>query len=322
METLLRQCLNSVCICDASLEVLVIIDGATDRSSDIAHEYETLHPETFRVIDKENGNYGSCINRGLKEAKGKYVKILDADDTLDTKSLPCLLKVLQREDVDLVITNYSLCNTDGNILEQKTFNLPVGVQLSAEALSSVGAHMAMHAVIYKTKNLLKIAYKQTEGISYTDQEWIYRPMTSVKSFMYTDINLYKYTIGRVGQTMDSLSIFRNIHHNLVVMRSMIDTFNVANEKDAIYGYLKNRLECYAEYVYSLYLYNTKETDVKALISFDKSLKTFCPKLYKYIGSLHAGKLPFIKLWRFFYYSNDYGINNFFRNRRYRPQCMK
>ena len=79
MEDYLRYCLDSLLIKEnfKQLEVLIINDGSKDSSSAIGHEYEQLYPEVFRVIDKENGNYGSCINRGLKEAKGKYVKILE-----------------------------------------------------------------------------------------------------------------------------------------------------------------------------------------------------------------------------------------------------
>ena len=82
MEKYLNQCLDSLLTEKAQglLDILVVIDGSKDRSSEIAHGYADKYPETVRVIDKENGNYGSCINRGILEGRGKYVKILDADD--------------------------------------------------------------------------------------------------------------------------------------------------------------------------------------------------------------------------------------------------
>ena len=86
MEQYLRKCLDSLIVSEENmqrLEVLVVNDGSKDSSSAIGHEYEAKYPQTFRVIDKENGNYGSCVNRGLKEATGKYVKVLDADDYFD-----------------------------------------------------------------------------------------------------------------------------------------------------------------------------------------------------------------------------------------------
>ena len=87
MELYLRYCLDSLLVDEGmdALEVLVVNDGSRDCSLEIAREYEHKYPQTFKVIDKENGNYGSCVNRGLKEATGKYVKVLDADDSFDTE---------------------------------------------------------------------------------------------------------------------------------------------------------------------------------------------------------------------------------------------
>lgn len=61
VEAFLNKCLSSLVVGDKelelmqSLEVLVINDGSKDRSSEIAHQYESRFPETFKVIDKENG---------------------------------------------------------------------------------------------------------------------------------------------------------------------------------------------------------------------------------------------------------------------------
>ena len=77
MEALLRKGLQSLLIekNPQRLEVIVVNDGSTDKSSEIAHTFQTEFPNVFKVIDKTNGNYGSCINAGLKSVCGKYVKI-------------------------------------------------------------------------------------------------------------------------------------------------------------------------------------------------------------------------------------------------------
>ena len=62
---------------------------------------EGKYPATFRVIDKENGNYGSCVNKGLQEAKGKYVKVLDADDTFAREEFNGYVDFLKETDADL-----------------------------------------------------------------------------------------------------------------------------------------------------------------------------------------------------------------------------
>ena len=87
MEKYLAKCCESMVVASElmeRLEVLVVNDGSTDKTSEIGHSFERWYSGTFRVIDKENGHYGSCVNRGLAEAKGEFVKLLDADDTFDT----------------------------------------------------------------------------------------------------------------------------------------------------------------------------------------------------------------------------------------------
>ena len=109
MQDYLHRCLDSLLVRPASLElleVLVVNDGSKDASSQIAHEYASRYTNTFKVVDKENGHYGSCVNRGLAEATGKYIKVLDADDWFDTVELEKLLEKLYSVDVDLILTSY------------------------------------------------------------------------------------------------------------------------------------------------------------------------------------------------------------------------
>ena len=126
MEKYLRRCLDSLIIDEEGmkqLEVLVINDGSKDSSSQIAHEYENNYPDTFRVIDKENGNYGSCINKGLKEASGKYIKVLDADDFFDIFSFSNYLKYIKSRNEDLIITDFNIVNENQKVVKRYIANM-------------------------------------------------------------------------------------------------------------------------------------------------------------------------------------------------------
>ena len=89
VEKFIRKALDSCCIPEIMdrLEVLVVNDGSTDGTLQIAREYEKQYPQTFRVIDKKNGGYGSTVNASIQAATGKYFRLLDGDDWFDRDGL-------------------------------------------------------------------------------------------------------------------------------------------------------------------------------------------------------------------------------------------
>ena len=110
MEAFLPDCLNTLIVEDELmplLEVLIIIDGSTDQSAQIGQEFADRYPDTFRVIIKSNGNYGSCVNRGIDEAQGKYIKTIDADDKCKEGSLQLFLRQISEVDADMIISDYA-----------------------------------------------------------------------------------------------------------------------------------------------------------------------------------------------------------------------
>lgn len=61
-------------------EIIVVDDGSTDNSLNVAERIRELDSDKIRVIHKENGGVSSARNRGVIEAKGEYVTFLDGDD--------------------------------------------------------------------------------------------------------------------------------------------------------------------------------------------------------------------------------------------------
>ena len=94
-------------------EIIVINDGSKDNGSQKAKKWATewnhkLHKEFIKVIDKENGQYGSVINLGLTLARGKYTKVLDVDDIFNTKNFIEIVQIIAslRMDIDVIITDF------------------------------------------------------------------------------------------------------------------------------------------------------------------------------------------------------------------------
>lgn len=286
MQDYLRRCLDSLIVPEEQmkqLEVLVINDGSKDNSSAIAHEYQDEYPDTFRVIDKENGNYGSCVNRGLKEATGKYIKILDADDWFDNENFIQYIEMLNHTDADLIVNDYCKVNENRNIIATIIYNLPASSFVFDNNTRNIfnKKNFQMHAAAYKLKNILNLGYKQTEGISYTDQEWIYTPLLGVQIVAYFGKVLYLYLIGRVGQTMTPNILKKNICQNqLCVLRILKDYNKIINcSNQSVYLYLKDQAIESMRYIYYCYLVKYRDTDLNGLADFDRSINEICHKIF-------------------------------------------
>lgn len=299
MEKYLHHCLSSLIVPEEQmkqLEVLVINDGSKDSSSAIAHEYQDKYPETFRVIDKENGNYGSCVNRGLKEAVGKYVKVLDADDWFDTEALKQYLAFLSQEDADLIFNYCLTVDSEDNITGKfEVDGLSHGCHLSFEEFVQLKHYPQMHNVAYKMEVVREMNYRQTEGISYTDMEWVAMPMANVQSLALCGVYLYHYLVGREGQTVSSSVVNKSFRQHCQVALSLID-FATRYQGDIIHKeYLIGKAANYLRLLYRKHIaegYFLKQE----FRAFDMQIKKKYPAFFKTVSGWLCDNL-YISLWR-------------------------
>lgn len=313
MQQYLPQCLDSLLVSDLErVEVLVVNDGSRDRTSEIGHEYECRFPKSIIVIDKENGNYGSCINAALKIASGKYIKILDADDSFEKDNFERFITYLENVDVDLVVANYVIVNSLGEITSQRILSDIEYQEQSFENILDITKRVGvfeMHCVTYKREILRNINYYQMEGISYTDQQWMLVPMVYVNSVAFFSKFVYRYLIGRDGQTVALESRLRSIRQHAIMCLGLVDEYNKVYFKisEAKRCYLDYRIvNCQLPYIYRTYLLKQSDFEKYAeLKEFDEALKK---KNYSIYNSLNHEKIasfsPFhyITYWRKYYNS--------------------
>jgi glycosyltransferase involved in cell wall biosynthesis len=308
MESYLSHCLDSLLIPNIEdVEILVVNDGSNDSTSEIGHRYESMHPNSIRVIDKENGHYGSCINRGLIEASGKYIRILDADDSFESNAFDEYVSFLKRQDADLVVSDYSIVNEHGTKVETRVLlpqNLSYGTEIPFDrAIETLNLRlMAMHGVAYKTDNLRKLKYEQTEGVSYTDQEWIFLPIIMVNTVSYFPKTVYKYLVGREGQSISSSVMRKNVSVQLQLINKRLELYKKLKDEitEAQTRYLRYRLRMPIVNTYCMVLYSKSLSDYLSDISdLDSRLKHVDRYLYDQIGECKYSRLNLriIKIWR-------------------------
>lgn len=245
MEKYLPRCLDSVTRKDVpkSLEVIVVNDGSTDESLKIAKEYQAKRPDIISIINKPNGHYGSCINAALKVATGKYFRPLDADDWFDTNALINFLNKIREKNVDLAITNYIAHRKSRSVLYNAKDALYEEIYRTTDAIffKQQDMMLAMHSFTYKTSILRDCKLSLTEGLNYTDTEYVFYPLRHVKDISFFNDNLYNYDMSRDNQSVSAESQKNNIFQQAQLLREMIGSSNSFSfiEQKILGHYLKN-----------------------------------------------------------------------------------
>lgn len=117
VENYLDKCLESITNQTyRHIEIILLDDGSTDGSGIKCDEWAE-RDWRIRVIHKKNEGLSETRNKGLKEAKGKYIAWVDSDDYVDNQFLEKLYKLLIENNADM-----SMCNFYGLYGDTLTFD--------------------------------------------------------------------------------------------------------------------------------------------------------------------------------------------------------
>jgi glycosyltransferase involved in cell wall biosynthesis len=119
----LRFCLDSLVNQTISdYEVIAVDDASTDNSLDILREYEARYPGIIRVItSSENLKQGGARNKGIDNAKGKWIGFIDSDDWIAPDMYE---KLIGRANV----TGADVVGCDYNLVDRQTFEVGKVIQ--------------------------------------------------------------------------------------------------------------------------------------------------------------------------------------------------
>ena len=101
-EYYLEECLDSLVNQTLdSMEIICVNDGSTDNSLNVLNRYAKKY-DNIKVIDQENAGGANAGNRGLKEAKGEYVTLVDSDDMVVEDAYEKMYNKAKETDSDVV----------------------------------------------------------------------------------------------------------------------------------------------------------------------------------------------------------------------------
>ncbi len=255
-ELYLERCLDSMILPAGwmeQVEIIVVNDGSTDRTGEIADDYVRRFPDTVKVIHKENGGHGSGVNAGLEHAEGKYFKVVDSDDWLDGYAYRELLQQIaewcgqeekgaKKACPDLLICNYTYNHLDDGTAKTMRYGnvFPERTVLTWDDIRSFrpSQYLIMHALIYRTEVLRKSGIVLPEHTFYVDNIFAYRPLPFVRTLYYMDLDLYQYYIGREDQSVNENVLIKRIEQQIKVTKIVAECVDL-NEVRSIHPKLAN-----------------------------------------------------------------------------------
>ena len=307
-EAYLSYALDSLCGTGENdkLEILVVDDGSKDGTGALADRYASRYPETVRAIHKENGGHGSGINCGIREAKGRYFKVVDADDWVDTEAFSHLLKALEGTNDDAVVSGF-YWRFDNGSSDPATFSRKAEMQ---EPFSGVvygksyvfddiadRVYMKMHGITWRTEILKQLPLRIDEHCYYVDTEYILYPIPWIETVRFLPDFVYQYRIGRAGQSVSPEKMAQNKNNYDRVLDSLFGFYRKCRDEDigcspAKRRYIESGIARVAAGRVKILLSLPADRQVqKQLLRLDREL------LEKYPGIYHANRNKAVKTLR-------------------------
>lgn len=246
------KCIESLLKAGEEAEIIIVNDGSTkDNTKEIADAYAEKYPTIIKAVHKENGGHGDACNFGLKNATGKYFKVVDSDDWVDEQALKKIMDTIRAfEDnaPDCLLVNYVYEHVYNNTSRLVSYvkECPVEKEFTFEDTKkfAVGKFIAMHSLIYKTSLLKDIGLELPKHTFYVDNILIYQPLPYVKSFYYINVDFYRYFIGRPDQSVAESVIMKRIDQHIRVTKIMLGCHNlneIAKKSPKLYKYMLSHI---------------------------------------------------------------------------------
>ena len=305
MDKYLGKCVDSIVSSSrgAHVEVLIVNDGSRDGSLDIAKKRAIEYPNTVKVIDKENGGHGSAINVGVAQCVGKYFRIVDADDWVDTDELDKLVDTLFDTDADCIICNYTECYEadNGMITKDMIGDIVQGIKIPIKDYVARN-RLAMHSVTYNTDKYRAMNVELTENCFYVDTEFIYYPLASFDTVVCYAFNVYRYRLQREGQSISRDGFLKHIDDHRTVMLELCSFYNgFPEDRREAKRYLAYEIGNHLSYQQAFLINeNLRKQEWHDYKKFIKKVKKLCLPAYRAMSlkrriAVHLGA-GFVKSW--------------------------
>ena len=251
----MEKCIDSLLVGGEDVEIIIVNDGSSDGTAEIADRYQAKYPTIVKAVHKENGGHGSAVNAGIERATGFYFKVVDSDDWVKEDAYQKIMDTLREltggeKTLDMLISNfvYEKVGEKRRKVMRYKHALPVEELFTWNDVKHFhkGQYILMHSVIYRTKLLRECGVKLPEHTFYVDNLFVFEPLPYVKNMYYLDVNFYCYYIGRTDQSVNESIMIGRIDQQIKVNKLMVDYMvekrNVIGKNKKAFKYMLSYLD--------------------------------------------------------------------------------
>lgn len=292
MTEYLERCVMSLIAAKRNndIEVLIVDDGSSDGTLEMAQKFEARYPGIVRAIHQENKGHGGAVNTGIAAARGMYVKVVDADDWVGPESLEQVMAVLREEadstePIDMLVTNYVYDKVGKRNKHVVNFRhaMKAGARLAWNDLGHFGLaeYILMHALTYRTAVVRESGMQLPEHTFYVDFIYAYQPFPWVKTMKYLDTPFYHYFIGRDGQSVQTDVMIRRVDQLRLVNQCMVRaTPERDTVPDGLYRYMIHFLAIESSVASVFMILSRDPENYEKKKDMWDDIKAYSPTIYK------------------------------------------
>gem|GEM_PF-728504 len=212
VEKYLSACLDSILGQTLrEIEIICINDGSTDSCGEILDKY-AAKDSRIKAIHQKNSGYGKAMNVGLDAASGKYISIIESDDTVELNMLEKLFDAAEKSEADWVKASFWDCFYDENGDFQAKFKAHCKkedfgkVFCPRDDFSVLVGCIAHWSGIYSRDFLVKndIRFQETPGASFQDAGFYLQTLFLAQRAVFVEDAFYHYRINNASSSVNTL----------------------------------------------------------------------------------------------------------------------
>ncbi|MDO5118299.1 MAG: glycosyltransferase [Eggerthellaceae bacterium] len=228
-EKYLGQCLNGILKQTfRDIELIALDDGSTDSTPEILADF-AARDSRVRVVTKENSGYGATINRGIDEAHGEFVGIIEADDWPSPHMYARLHRAAVRNTCDLVKCDFYTTYETWEASANNFAGYPVGrVFDTVDEPQVLCIAPSPWAALYRRSWMLEnnIRCRETPGAAFQDTSFTLKALFAARRCLLIGDNLVHYRCDNEASSTNSrdkaLAVCGEYAEALAALRRMPD----------------------------------------------------------------------------------------------------